>query len=206
MKRFKRRCPALIPEKRGIYHSAILSPPRKCKDKTASDHLRIDRILRRPFIYLSFCTAVFLACGSPPPALDVDEAKQEILNVLFASQEGWNRGDVTRYMQAYWQSDSLRFASGGTVSKGWQAVLQRYQAHYPDQAAMGQLVFSQNVRYFQQMPPSSSANTSSSVPTTHRGACTRLSSANFLWGGELYTTTRVPLTRSKAGRTGCKKA
>jgi len=45
-------------------------------------------------------------------------------------------------MHAYWQSDSLRFASGGTVSLGWQSVFERYSQRYPDKATMGHLSFS----------------------------------------------------------------
>ena len=45
-------------------------------------------------------------------------------------------------MQAYAQIDDLRFASGGTVTYGWQPTLERYRQRYPDKAAMGSLVFS----------------------------------------------------------------
>lgn len=45
-------------------------------------------------------------------------------------------------MQGYWQSDSLRFASGGNINRGWKTTLERYQKSYPDKAAMGKLTFS----------------------------------------------------------------
>lgn len=65
-----------------------------------------------------------------------------ITQTLRAAETAWNAGDIPGYMQAYWQSDQLRFASGGTVSYGWQPVLKRYLAHYPDRATMGHLTFS----------------------------------------------------------------
>jgi ketosteroid isomerase-like protein len=44
-------------------------------------------------------------------------------------------------MAGYARTDTLRFASGGTVRRGWQATLERYQRGYPDRAAMGTLSF-----------------------------------------------------------------
>ena len=66
----------------------------------------------------------------------------EIVAVLEGTAEGWNAGDLQRYMQGYWRSEDLRFASGGTVTYGWEATLERYRARYPDKAAMGTLRFS----------------------------------------------------------------
>jgi ketosteroid isomerase-like protein len=45
-------------------------------------------------------------------------------------------------MSGYYQSDSLRFAVGGSVTYGWQLVLERYKNRYKDKAAMGTLTFS----------------------------------------------------------------
>ncbi|MCH9007345.1 nuclear transport factor 2 family protein, partial [candidate division KSB1 bacterium] len=77
-----------------------------------------------------------------PGRIDEKAIKKEIMQVLKASEQGWNDGDIAAYMHAYWQSDSLRFASGGTVSLGWQSVFERYSQRYPDKATMGHLSFS----------------------------------------------------------------
>jgi hypothetical protein len=61
--------------------------------------------------------------------------------VLAAQNAAWNRGDLDGFMAGYWKSDDLRFASGGTITRGWQTTLDRYRAHYPDKATMGQLTF-----------------------------------------------------------------
>lgn len=53
----------------------------------------------------------------------------------------WNRGDIEGFMAGYWQSDELRFASGGDVTFGWNATLERYRTRYPDRATMGTLSF-----------------------------------------------------------------
>lgn len=65
----------------------------------------------------------------------------QICAVLSAQQAAWNAGDIRGFMQGYWQSESLRFASGGTVTTGWETTLQRYLARYPSDAAMGELAF-----------------------------------------------------------------
>ncbi len=61
--------------------------------------------------------------------------------VLAAQQAAWNRGDIEGFMDGYAKSDSIRFASGGTVERGWSALLERYHRAYPDQNAMGTLTF-----------------------------------------------------------------
>ena len=65
-----------------------------------------------------------------------------IEKVLTEQAAAWNNGDIEAYMAGYLQSDSLRFASGGNVSYGWQTTLNRYQKGYPDKATMGKLIFS----------------------------------------------------------------
>jgi len=62
--------------------------------------------------------------------------------VLTAQQEAWNRGDIDAFMEGYWKSEQLRFASGGDVTLGWQATIDRYKARYTDRTAMGDLLFS----------------------------------------------------------------
>ncbi|MFT5315910.1 MAG: ketosteroid isomerase-like protein [Candidatus Krumholzibacteriia bacterium] len=61
--------------------------------------------------------------------------------VLDASTAAWNNGDIPGFMESYWQSESLRFASGGDINFGWTPVLNRYLSRYPDDKAMGQLNF-----------------------------------------------------------------
>lgn len=76
-----------------------------------------------------------------PPALDEAEARTAIRAVLDAQVDAWNRGDLDAFMDGYARTDSLRFASGGTVQAGWQTTLDRYRRAYPDRAAMGTLSF-----------------------------------------------------------------
>lgn len=69
--------------------------------------------------------------------------RDSITNVLMAQQDAWNAGDIDAFMAGYWQSPDLRFASGGSVTRGWQATRDRYHARYSDRSIMGTLSFDQ---------------------------------------------------------------
>lgn len=71
----------------------------------------------------------------------VKTPEEEIKSVLFAQQNAWNRGDIDGYMEGYWKSDKLRFASEGAYKFGWQATLKGYKKNYPDKSTMGTLTF-----------------------------------------------------------------
>ena len=79
------------------------------------------------------------ATSQAAPDSAADEAA--IRAVLHQQEAAWNRGDIEAFMEGYLQTDSLRFASGGTEQRGWQATLERYHRVYPDRAAMGTLTF-----------------------------------------------------------------
>ncbi len=95
------------------------------------------------------CTAVLLAAlllapaGCVPPALPYDDtADRAAIDRLLTDQvEAWNAGDIPGFMEGYWASDSLRFASGGSVQQGYQTTMDRYHRAYPDRQTMGTLAF-----------------------------------------------------------------
>lgn len=93
---------------------------------------------------IAFLTLVIglAACASPPPPAPADPAPA-IERLLGDQADAWNRGDIPGFMTAYQQSDTLRFASGGTVTRGWQATLDRYLARYDNREKMGTLSFSE---------------------------------------------------------------
>jgi len=68
-------------------------------------------------------------------------AEQSIRAVLKAQAEAWNRGDIPGFMEGYVRDESLRFASGGAVQRGWQQTLERYQKRYDSREKMGSLTF-----------------------------------------------------------------
>lgn len=78
------------------------------------------------------------------PDMATAEANDEamIAAVITAQQDAWNNGDIDGYMQGYWKSPDLRFASGGTVVRGWQPTRDRYAATYASRELMGELSLS----------------------------------------------------------------
>ena len=84
--------------------------------------------------------ALLISCQSHT---DIGHERKEIMSVLLRQQNSWNEGNIEAFMQGYLKSDSLRFASGGNVTYGWQTTLDRYLKGYPDKSIMGQLTFSE---------------------------------------------------------------
>lgn len=85
--------------------------------------------------------SIALLCTALPTAGQPADERSRILAVLQSQADGWNNGDIPAYMQGYAQSDSLRFASGGTVTYGWATTLERYRKGYPTREKMGTLTF-----------------------------------------------------------------
>lgn len=71
-----------------------------------------------------------------------EPASAQISAVLRAQQDAWNRGDVRAFMVGYWNSPDVTFSGSSGITRGWQAVLARYEQRYSTRAAMGQLDFS----------------------------------------------------------------
>lgn len=88
-------------------------------------------------------TAVFCL---PVAVIVADEVSPEVRAGIQATLEAqvaaWNSGDIPGFMDGYVRSDELRFASGGSVQRGWDNTLARYLNRYSSPELMGRLVFS----------------------------------------------------------------
>lgn len=85
---------------------------------------------------------LFLACifiYSFSKAQSKDE--MYIRNAMHEQMEAWNAGNVEKYMQLYWQSDSLMFVGKTGITYGWNKTLLNYKKAYPDTISMGKLDF-----------------------------------------------------------------
>ncbi len=68
----------------------------------------------------------------------------DVLTVLFnmkLQEDAWNEGDVRRFMNYYWNNDSLKFIGSKGVTYGWKNTLDNYLKSYPNKEAMGRLDF-----------------------------------------------------------------
>jgi hypothetical protein len=76
----------------------------------------------------------------PPPSF-TERDKQEILNLLDRQALDWSQGDLRKFMEGYWKSDSLQFIGKSGIRFGWQNTMDNYQKNFPDTVAMGKLRF-----------------------------------------------------------------
>ncbi len=81
---------------------------------------------------LGLCLAGILlaAAAVPVPASAASQTEKDVRSVVEHQMEAWNRHDLQGFMAGYWNSPELTFFSGGTVTKGWQPTLERYEKKY----------------------------------------------------------------------------
>jgi hypothetical protein len=93
-------------------------------------------------LLLFFCLSVIISsCKTDKPEVIVSENREaEIREVLDQQVAGWNEGDLDKFMDTYWKSDSLQFI-GSQITSGWKATLDGYKLRYPNLAMMGKTRF-----------------------------------------------------------------
>ena len=79
--------------------------------------------------------SIALILLSGVPVSSIDDAKATVTGQL----QAWNTGDLKAFTSVY--ADDAIFVSPSGVTRGRQAVLERYQKRYPDKKAMGTLSF-----------------------------------------------------------------
>ena len=93
--------------------------------------------IRQVFVFTAL-SALLVACGGPSD----EEISAAIREVLDSQVEAWNRGDLEGFMAGYLRSSKLSFASGGSVIRGWDTLLERYETTYGE-GRMGMLSFTE---------------------------------------------------------------
>jgi len=83
----------------------------------------------------TFATLFALLSVVTGPALAGDA--ENAVAVLQTQVGAWNRGDLAAFCEVY--VDDTTFLSPSGITRGRQAVLDRYRQRYPDKAAMGTL-------------------------------------------------------------------
>ena len=89
---------------------------------------------------LLLISSLILILAGIATAQSKDEAI--IRKILDGQTAAWNRGDIDGFMAGYWKSDKLEFVGGASVTRGWQATLDRYKKNYDTSDKMGTLSFS----------------------------------------------------------------
>lgn len=96
--------------------------------------------MKASFLILALWVPVCLLAQSKSgaPAGSDEIAVRKILD---QQTKAWNRGDITAFMQGYWQNDSLIFIGKSGINWGWTKTLENYKRAYSDTTAMGKLSF-----------------------------------------------------------------
>jgi len=105
----------------------------------------VSKLTVLPLLVLAVSTGLFLSYetrGTDQTSPSTERDRAAITKVLDEQQSAWNAGDVGTFMMGYWNSPELTFAGSGGIARGWEAVVARYKREYPNQAAMGEVNFS----------------------------------------------------------------
>lgn len=71
----------------------------------------------------------------------VPQEQLDVIKVLLAQEEAWNRGDLEAFSRSYKDSPDTLFITN-TVNRGFSGLLDAYRHNYPNRAAMGTLAYS----------------------------------------------------------------
>lgn len=82
---------------------------------------------------------VFMIITITSHAQSKDERK--IRKILADQISFWNTGDIPKFMQGYWENDSLVFIGKNGPTYGFNNTLSNYQKNYPNKDYMGVLNF-----------------------------------------------------------------
>lgn len=72
----------------------------------------------------------------------VPQQQLDVIKVLLAQEEAWNRGDLEAFSQTYKNSPDTLFITN-SVNRGYAGLVEAYRRNYPNRAAMGTLAFSE---------------------------------------------------------------
>ncbi len=90
---------------------------------------------------LLFLLTILTTTSSGQSVRQASKIRTDILAVMDAQTAAWNRGDIDAFMRGYWKSENLIFASGNSITRGWQPTLERYKKTYNSKEKMGTLRF-----------------------------------------------------------------
>lgn len=103
-------------------------------------------VLRAARVLIAVLLPAALFAGAPSPQRSPDGGPEtdDVLAVLAAQVEAWNRGDLEAFLDAYHRGPELTFFSGGTVRRGFEPFAERFRERYGGGVErMGRLSFSQ---------------------------------------------------------------
>ena len=86
--------------------------------------------------------ALAIPARSQQTLTTVPQQELDVIKVLLAQEEAWNRGDLEAFAKTYKDSPDTLLISG-SVSRGFASLVDAYRKNYPNRDAMGTLSFSE---------------------------------------------------------------
>jgi uncharacterized protein (TIGR02246 family) len=98
---------------------------------------------RHATVLLVLLAAVtLLAAQDKNPLHTASRQELDVIKVLLAQEDAWNKGDLTAFASSYKDAPDTLFVTR-QVSRGFSGLLDQYKRDYPTRAAMGTLAFSE---------------------------------------------------------------
>ena len=92
-------------------------------------------------VFFTLLTPAILRAQTPDPLHTASRQELNIIKVLIAQENAWNKGDLTAFTDTFKDSpDTLVITH--QVSRGFAGLLDEYKHDYPNKAAMGTLAYS----------------------------------------------------------------
>ena len=92
-------------------------------------------------VFFTLLTPAILYAQTPDPLHTASRQELNIIKVLLAQENAWNKGDLTAFADTFKDSpDTLVITH--QVSRGFAGLLDEYKHDYPNKAAMGTLAYS----------------------------------------------------------------
>src|ERR1700710_2407301 len=94
--------------------------------------------LRHAALSIALFLAPFLSAQQPDPLHTASRQELNIIKVLLAQENAWNKGDLAGYVSGFKDSPDTLFITH-QIFRGFAGLLDEYKRDYPTRAAMGTL-------------------------------------------------------------------
>jgi ketosteroid isomerase-like protein len=97
--------------------------------------------LRLTALVLTLFAPALLAAQQPDPLHTASRQELNIVKILIAQENAWNKGDLAAFASSFKDSPDTLFITH-QVFRGFAGLLEEYKRDYPTKAAMGTLTYS----------------------------------------------------------------
>ena len=97
--------------------------------------------LRIAAVSLTLLTPALVCAQEPNPLHTATRQELDIVKVLVAQENAWNKGDLAAFARGYKDSPDTLFVTH-QVFRGFTGLVDEYKHDYPNRGAMGTLTYS----------------------------------------------------------------